>query len=98
MKNDFGLSYNATLPALGESSQGLRILSEVWSTGRETLTVNVEGIAGAVYDLAVWNAQQIRSVDGAKVVEVPGKGTIARVPIAGQNPGSVARENIVFHF
>jgi glycogen debranching enzyme len=98
MKNDFGLSYNATLPALGEFSQGLRILSEVWSTGRETLTVNVEGIAGAVYDLAVWNAQQIRSVDGAKVVEVPGKGTIARVLIAGQNPGSVARENIVFHF
>jgi glycogen debranching enzyme len=98
LKNDFGVTYHSTLPALGETSQGLRIISETWSPSRDTLTVNLEGTPGAVYDLAIWNGQQIRSVDRAKILEVPGHGTIARVQLAEQNDNSFTHSTITFHF
>ncbi|HKV61318.1 MAG TPA: hypothetical protein VJO16_05355 [Candidatus Acidoferrum sp.] len=66
-RDDFGLSYSSTLPAIGATSQGLRILSETWTPARDRLTLNTSGRAGRQYILTVWNGEQIASIDGAKL-------------------------------
>src|SRR5260370_26671954 len=43
-RDDFGLSYSATLPAIGATSEGLRIVSETWTAGRDRLTLNTTGL------------------------------------------------------
>ncbi len=98
VKNDFGISYHSNLPALGDDSRGLRILSESWSVARDTLTVNVSGTPGAAYDLSIWDPRQIHSVDGAKVLEAPGRDSIAQVQLPTTNGASAAHATIVFHF
>ncbi len=67
IQNDFGLSYSSTLPAIGETSQGLRILSETWTPARDHLTINASGLAGSQYKLSVWGAEQIAAVEGARI-------------------------------
>jgi len=98
LKNDFGVSYDAMLPALGDVSHGLRVLSESWSPTRDTLTAEVSGTPGASYDLSIWNPGQIRSVEGAKVSDLPGVGSIARIQLPSSSAGSPARVTVVFHF
>src|SRR5215467_5930982 len=71
LKDDFGLAYDSTLPALGSTSEGLRIVSETWSTGRDRLSLAVSGLAGGQYRFLVWNAAQIASVSGAKLSKAP---------------------------
>jgi hypothetical protein len=71
LKDDFGLACHSSLPAIGEVSQGLRILSETWSPNRDRLTINLSGHAGNQYELFVWNAAQIASVEGARLVSNP---------------------------
>jgi glycogen debranching enzyme len=66
-RDDFGLSYSSALPAIGATSQGLRILSETWTPGRDRLTLNTSGISGGQYILTVWNGGQVASVEGAKL-------------------------------
>jgi glycogen debranching enzyme len=66
-RDDFGLSYSSTLPAIGATSQGLRILSETWTPARDRLTLNTAGLAGNQYVLTVWNGGQIASVEGARL-------------------------------
>jgi len=65
LRNDFGLSLDSQLPALGAVSNGLRVVSESWSAARDSLTLNVSGAAAQQYDLAVLNPTQVRAVDGA---------------------------------
>ncbi|HEY6267855.1 MAG TPA: hypothetical protein VIX11_06135, partial [Candidatus Acidoferrum sp.] len=67
MRDDFGLSYSSTLPAIGATSQGLRILSETWTPARDRLTLNTSGLSGSRYILTAWNGEQIASVEGAKL-------------------------------
>jgi glycogen debranching enzyme len=69
IQDDFGLSYTSTLPAIGANSQGLRIVSETWTPARDRLTINASGLAGSQYALFVWDAGQIASVEGAKLVK-----------------------------
>src|SRR2546422_3418302 len=66
-RDDFGLSYSSTLPAIGASSEGLRILSETWTPARDRLTLNASGLAGSRYVLNVWNGGQITAVEGARL-------------------------------
>jgi hypothetical protein len=65
VKNDFGLALANDLPALGSASRGLRVLSESWNASKTALTLDVSGRAGSRYELAVWNPNQIASVEGA---------------------------------
>jgi glycogen debranching enzyme len=65
MQDDFGLSYSPRFPAIGETSQGLRILSETWTPARDRLTIKASGLSGSQYALFVWNAGQIATVEGA---------------------------------
>jgi len=69
-RDDFGVSYASSLPAIGASSQGLRILSENWTPARDRLTLTLSGLGGSPYRLAVWNGEQIASVEGAKLSKV----------------------------
>jgi glycogen debranching enzyme len=65
--NDFAVSVASEMPALGDVSRGLRITSENWNARHDRLALQVSGIAGAEYDVAVWNPGQIVSVDGAEL-------------------------------
>jgi glycogen debranching enzyme len=98
LKNDFGLSFNSTLPALGARSRGLRVVSESWNPSRDALTLDVSGTAGGEYEVNVWNAQQIVSVDGAELVKASGGEKKLRIHF-GQNAGQrYPHEKIVIHF
>jgi glycogen debranching enzyme len=93
LRNDFGLSMDSRLPALGAVSEGLRVVSESWSAARDTLTLDVSGAAGQQYDLAVLNPGQIRAVDGAELVS--GK---LRIQFPAGEPGVYSRRSITMHF
>jgi glycogen debranching enzyme len=90
LKDDFGLAYHSTLPALGSTSEGLRIVSETWSPSRDHLTLAVSGRAGRQYRLSVWNPAQITTVSGAKLA----KGPDSRGELVVEFPGN-ATEPVV---
>jgi glycogen debranching enzyme len=76
LQNDFGLSYQPSLPMLGGASGGLRILSEEWSPTRDQLTMEVSGASGGEYELKLWDAGLIREVEGAETGKRPGWQTL----------------------
>jgi hypothetical protein len=69
VKNDFGLTVTNELPQLGSASRGLRVISETWNSARNQLTMEVSGRAGSRYELGVWNAGQVSSVDGGTLTK-----------------------------
>ncbi len=96
---DFGLALSSELPPLGETSRGLRVVSELWSNDLETVTLDLAGLSGHSYELGVWNPQQISSVDGAtfqKTTE-PGRGTL-RVPFPAGTSTDYAHTKVILHF
>ncbi len=95
--NDFGLSQQSVLPALGNASRGLRILSETWSASRDQLTLEVSGAAGGEYGLAAWNAGLIEKVEGAEFNPSAAKETIG-VRIPRSDSQEYPRVKIVIHF
>ncbi len=93
LRNDFGLVFNNVLPYLGSRSQGLRITSESWSASRDVLTLDAQGLPAAKYELAVWNPEQIESVEGASI-----QGGKLLVEISGDSAGPYASQKVVIHF
>jgi hypothetical protein len=91
LANDFGLSYANALPELGSPSRGLRIISESWSAARDTLTLEVSGAAGAQYAMAVWNPQQIASVDGGQLEN-------GRIHVQLATNSSSPQQRLTIHF
>jgi glycogen debranching enzyme len=67
LRDDFGLAYSNSLPPLGSSSRGLRVISESWTASHDELTLEVAGLAGSRYEVALWNPGQVVSVEGAKL-------------------------------
>ncbi len=98
MKNNFEISESATLPALGSTSHGLRVLSESWTPARDSLSLILSGTAGETYEFSAWNPGQIISVQGAELE----KGTLqvakVRVQLPASAPGTDPRAKVVFHF
>ena len=96
VRNDFGIGFPAELPPLGSASQGLRVLSETWSSG--TLELAIAGAAGATYELPVWNASLIASVEGAEFIQGKlGQDKIrVRIPKSEREP--YPREKILILF
>jgi glycogen debranching enzyme len=68
LRNDFGVGVTNVLPALGSSSEGLRVLSETWNAGHTQLTLSLSGRAGKTYSLDVLGLSQVVSVKGGQVV------------------------------
>jgi hypothetical protein len=97
-RDDFGLSYSATLPAIGATSEGLRILSETWTSAHDRLTLNASGLGGSRYVLNVWNGGQISGVEGARLVKAPDGKTelILELPKKGAEATSYATISIQF--
>jgi glycogen debranching enzyme len=95
--NEFGLSEQSVLPALGSASRGLRILSETWSASRDQLSLEVSGAAGGEYELRVWNAGLIQDVEGAEFHPGTAKATIG-VRIPQSNSEQYPHVKIVVHF
>jgi glycogen debranching enzyme len=93
VKKDFGLSFANELPALGGTSRGLRILSESWNASRTQLDLQVSGLAGAGYELSVWNSSQISSIEGANLTW----GKVEMQMPAGV-PDSYVPHAVVIHF
>jgi len=67
LRDDFAVTFEGRLPALGSTSQGLRVVSEKWSTSRDTLTLQAQGMAGTTYALSVLGKNQIKSLESAKL-------------------------------
>ena len=64
VKNDFGVVMSNELPPLGSAGRNLHIISESWNAVRSQLTLELAGVAGALYEIGLWNPEQIASVDG----------------------------------
>ena len=95
--NDFAITATAALPPLGSVSTGLRILSETWSASHDQLTLDVSGGSGAQYELKLWNAAQIGSVEGAELKKKP-DGSILALQIPSGGSETYAHAKIVIHF
>jgi glycogen debranching enzyme len=95
--NDFALTASSTLPLLGSTSQGLRIISDTWSASKDQLTLEVSGAAGHEYQVSVTNARQIQSVEGAETQKTAQENTVRiRIPQSDSDPYPHAK--VVFHF
>ncbi len=93
LQGDFGINYSNSLPALGNPSRGLRVISESWTASHDTLTLEVAGVAGASYELAIWNPGQIASVEGAKLKH---GNLLLQTPANSAEP--YPRQKITIHF
>src|SRR5579864_2508355 len=93
VRNDFGISYASSLPSLGSSSHGLRVTSESWSASHDALTLEVAGFSGSQYQVPVWDAGQIASIDGAEL-----EGGRMVVKFSSEASDAYAREKITIHF
>jgi glycogen debranching enzyme len=93
LKNDFGLSLTNTLPPLGSTSIGLRVLSEPWNSTRTQLTLKVSGLPNVQYEIATSNPSQIASVEGGTVTP-----TGIRIQFHSGQDQQYVREDIVIHF
>lgn len=69
LRNDFGVAYSSHLPALGSTSQDLRISSKTMPDLFSPMELETEGRTGTAYELDVWNPELIRSVQGAELIK-----------------------------
>jgi hypothetical protein len=98
IRNDFGLSLSPALPPLGSASQGLRVLSETWTPARDSLTLEVSGTQGRHYEVGVWNAAQVASVEGAELIRTDAESAKINVEIPANASEPYPRERIIIHF
>jgi glycogen debranching enzyme len=68
IKEDFGIVQDFSLPPLGSTNEGLRIVAENWNEAHDALTIKTESAVSGTYELGLWNAQQVSSVEGADLV------------------------------
>jgi glycogen debranching enzyme len=93
-EGDLRITYDSVLPPLGDASRGLRLTHESWSPDRETWTMQFEGAAGGVYELAVSGAQEIRSVEGGELLHAQDGAARLRVRLPDQTS---ARTTLILH-
>jgi glycogen debranching enzyme len=97
IRKDFNVSYDSNLPKLGSASEGLRLLSQTWTSRRDAVTLELAGAAGAEYELAV-DPGQLASVDGASPLYSEIGVQAVRVQFAAGEPGTYKKTTVVFHF
>lgn len=96
LRNNFEASVSSTLPPLGSGSRGLRILSQTWSARRDSLSLELSGVPGSEYKLALWNPEPITSVEGGAVVKSQaGAELYVKFPATS---ASYTHAQITFHF
>ncbi|MBV9886971.1 MAG: hypothetical protein JO119_10535 [Acidobacteria bacterium] len=106
LRNNIGVAYDSTLPALGSASQGLRIVSQTWSAAHDLLTLDVAGKPGCEYELGVFDngkslmqgQGELASVEGAdRVTSKSGEERI-KIALPAENSGDYVHRKIVLHF
>jgi hypothetical protein len=97
VRHDFTVAYPSRLPAMGARSEGLRIISEHWSSSRDELTLNLEGVPAKSYELLVSSPKEIASVDGGTLRK---SGEAVDAVLVSPNSGNDAyvRSTLVFRF
>lgn len=98
LQDDFGLTLESSLPNLGSTNQGLRIISETWTPDREQLTLLTSSAAGGTYDLNVWNASQITSVNGGTLISSDEGGDLLRISVPSSEADLNTDHAVVLHF
>jgi len=98
VKSDFELSESSSLPSLGSTSHGLRVLSESWTPSRDALSLQLSGAAGETYELSAWNPEQISSLEGAELQKTNGQQAQVLVKLPATAPGIDPVTTVVFHF
>ena len=98
MRDNFEIGESATLPALGSTSRGLRVLSESWAPARDSLRLLLSGTAGETYELSAWNPDQIISVQGAELEKGTSQVAKVRVRLPASAPGIDPQAEVIFHF
>ena len=106
LRDNIGVAYDSTLPALGSPSQGLRILSQTWSVARDVLTLDVAGKAGCEYELGVFDngkslmhgQSTIASVEGGDLAATKAGEEKIKIAFPAENSGDYTHRKIVLHF
>lgn len=106
MESNFELSWPSTLPALGDTSHGMRMLSESWTPAKDTLTLLLSGTTGQSYEFLAWNASQVSSIEGAQIDKTKDRAaeraTDRPLRVHLQLPATMTDEDpkatVVFHF
>ena len=97
VRHDFAVTYSSQLPNPGARSEGLRILSESWSSSRDALTLNLEGVAGKPYELLVSSTKEITSIEGGTLRR--SSSVVDAVLVRpGAEAGAYVPGTLVFHF
>ena len=94
-RDDFGVSVASQLPALGSPSRSMRIVSETWDAGKTSLELEVEGIPGNQYQMNLWNAAAVTSVEGGSLTSSPAK---LLIPFAAAGSDHYVRQHVTLHF
>ena len=61
------------------------------------MELETEGRAGAAYDLAVWNAELIESVEGGELVKDAASGVKLRVHFGGSQGSEYVHQRVLIH-
>jgi len=98
-QGDLQIAHDAALPPLGGASQGLRLTHESWSPDGNTWTIQFEGKRAAGYDLAIFGAQEIQSVEGGELLredDGPGQDGVAHIHVTLPDQAS-PQKNVILH-
>ena len=98
LRDDFGFALSSQLPAPGGRSQGLRVVSESWSSGLNDLAIDLAGTPGQTYELGVWKPELLRSVDGGTLERTsPNHGTL-KISLPPGTTNDYVHTRVTFHF
>jgi glycogen debranching enzyme len=98
VRNEFGVSYTSGLPALGSTSEGLRILSETWTSPHDLAFLKLGGKVGHTYELTVWGGNQLTRVEGAELVKLADGSVKLRVSFVEGSSKSPQMKNVTLDF
>jgi hypothetical protein len=93
LRSDFEIGYASSMPSLGSISHGLRVTSESWSASHDSLVLGLAGFAGSQYQLPLWNAGQIASVEGAVLKD----GNLV-IKFPSDTPEVYSQQTVTIHF
>jgi hypothetical protein len=90
IRNNFALAVPGDLPALGATSQNLKVVNESWDVAEATVVYELAGVSGREYILPVHGAARIARVEGAKLIQTS-DGPALRVQLP---PGQAGYQHI----
>jgi glycogen debranching enzyme len=95
LRDDFGLDLANSLPPLGARSRGLKVISQFWNADHTALTLQLAGLAGSHYDLAIRNPSQVASVAGGEVIKLANGAASLRVSLPARRRSSEYEKTVV---